>query len=71
MAFNEAKEPIRESVSELKEILAEQSKQQTEAFNNLTKVLAAVLSGKAPTPAEPAPAAPKRRGRSPKSAQGA
>lgn len=63
MPFNEAKEPIREAVVEMKEIMLEQSRAQTEAFTNLTNVLAQVLSGKAPIVA-----APKRRGRPPKSA---
>ena len=73
MAFNEAKEPIREAVSDLKTIVAEQSKMVAQAMENQTKLLALVLSGKVPTPvpADPAPAAPKRRGRPPNSVQGA
>ena len=62
MAFNEAKEPIRESVNELKSIIVEQNERQIAVF----KMLADALSGKATPPDAPAPSAPKRRGRPPK-----
>ena len=73
MAFNEPKEPIREAVMEMKEVILAQSKAQTEAFANLANILASVLAGR-PIPSSPTLTlsdAPRRRGRPPKVVAGA
>lgn len=72
--FNEAKEPIREAVMEMKEIMAEQAKAQAaanaataQAIRDMGIAISAAFSGKAPTAVTaPDTAAPKRRGRPPK-----
>ena len=73
MALNEPKEPIREAVMEMKEVILAQSKAQTEAFANLANILASVLAGR-PIPSSPTLTlsdAPRRRGRPPKVVAGA